>query len=239
MAWGYRILRAAARLVLAEQMRLEIVGIERLPKTGPLLLVSNHLGLTDQFVIAARLKHEVRILTKAELFEWPVLGGLARWADAVPIRRGEADRVALRTIRDTLRGGAWVLVFPEGTYAQSDEPLGMLPVKAGAAWLAWQSGAPIAPIAITGTESVWSPGRGWRIWHRPQVRVVFGEPYTPVWQESLTLKESLRIAADEMATRIAALLPDAYRGVYSAQSSGLATKSTGSASILPGSTPQV
>lgn len=224
MGLGYRILRSVASLVLALQMRLDISGIERLPTSGPLLLVSNHLGLTDQLVIGVRLRHELRILTKAELFEWPIIGWLARRADAVPIRRGEADREALRLMRDLLRGGAWVLVFPEGTYVHADEPLGMIPVKTGAAWLAWHTGAPVAPVAITGTEVVWSPERGWRFWQRPRVRVVFGEPYTPSWPPDAPPKVAWRHIADEMALRIAELLPARYRGAYGLPTAG--TKET-------------
>jgi 1-acyl-sn-glycerol-3-phosphate acyltransferase len=90
----------------------------------------------------------------------------------------------------------------------------MLPVKTGAAWLAWHTGATVQPVAITGTETVWSPGRGWRVWQRPRVRVIFGEPYQPVWPADVAPKIAWRLAADEMATRIAALLPVGYRGVY-------------------------
>ncbi|HEX5156853.1 MAG TPA: lysophospholipid acyltransferase family protein [Ktedonobacterales bacterium] len=214
MGLGYSILRSAAKLILAFQMQLEVRGIERVPRDGPLLFVSNHLGNTDQFAIAVRLPHAVRILAKAELFEWPILGWLARRGDAIPIRRGEADREALRTVRDVLQRGAWVLVFPEGTYVDPGEPLGMLPVKTGAAWLAWHTGATVVPVAITGTEVVWSPGRGWRLWQRPRVRVTFGEPYKPVWPKQAAQKLAWRAAADEMAQRIAALLPEGYRGAY-------------------------
>jgi 1-acyl-sn-glycerol-3-phosphate acyltransferase len=214
MSLGYRLIRMIARLILLLQMRLETSGIEHLPRSGSLLLVSNHLGLTDQFAIAARIPNELRILTKAELFEWPIIGWLARRGDAVPIHRGDADREALRTVRDLLRNGAWVLIFPEGTYVDLDESLGMIPVKTGAAWLALQTDTKIVPVAITGTEVVWSPGRGWRIWQRPRVRVVFGEPYLPTWPENVAAKIAWRAVADEMAHRIASLLPEGYRGVY-------------------------
>jgi 1-acyl-sn-glycerol-3-phosphate acyltransferase len=232
MGVGYRILRSVAKLILIFQMQLEIHGVERLPVAGPLLLVSNHLGNTDQFAIAVRLPHAVHILAKAELFEWPIIGWLARRGDVVPIRRGEADREALRTMRDLLKSGAWVLVFPEGTYVDPGEPLGMLPVKTGAAWLARHTDAPIVPVAITGTEVVWSPGRGWRLWQRPHVCVTFGEPYKPVWTDDVAQKSALRAAADEMAQRIAALLPEGYRGVYVLP----AQERSGGTPILPQST---
>jgi 1-acyl-sn-glycerol-3-phosphate acyltransferase len=233
MGLGYRLIRSAARLVLAFQMRLEIRGAERLPRTGPALLVSNHLGATDQLVIGARLPHELRILTKAELFEWPIIGWLARRGDAVPIRRGESDREALRAVRDLLQGDAWVLVFPEGTYGHGDEPRGMIRVKPGAAWLAWHTGATVVPVAITGTESVWSLSRGWRLWQRPRVCVTFGEPYKPVWPHHVAQKVAWQAIADEMALRIAALLPEDYRGIYALPPPEMMSN----ASILPQSAP--
>ena len=217
MSLGYRVLRSVARVAFAAQMRLENSGAERLPRRGPVLFVSNHLGPTDQFAIVMRLPHEVRILAKAEVFEWPVIGWLARRGEAIPIRRGAVDREAMRTLRDLLLRGAAALVFPEGTYVDADEPLGMIPVKTGAAWLAWHSGAWVVPVAITGTEIVWTPGRGWRVWRlwrRTRVRVVFGEPYQPTWPAGVALKVAWRMVADEMALRIAALLPAGYRGAY-------------------------
>lgn len=236
MGLGYRLIRSAARLVLAFQMRLEIHGVERLPRTGSVLLVSNHLGATDQLAIGAQLPHELRILTKAELFEWPILGWLARRGEAVPIRRGESDRKALYTMRDLLRGGAWVLVFPEGTYGHAGvagEPLGMLPFKPGAAWLARHTDATVVPVAITGAEYVWSLRRGWRLWQRPRVCVIFGEPYKPAWPGNVAEKVAWRIVADAMALRIAALLPEDYRGAYALPTPEMMS----GAPILPQSAP--
>lgn len=233
MGLGYRIIRAVASLVLSLQMRLEITGIERVPPTGPILFVSNHLGITDQLAIGVRLPHELRILAKAEMFEWPILGWLARQSGVVPIRRGEADREAMRTTRDLLRGGAWVLVFPEGTFVDPDAPLGMVPVKTGAAWLAWHTGALVVPVGITGTEIVWSPGRGWRLWQRPPVHVTFGEPYMPVWPAQVAQKVAWRTAADEMAARIAALVPEGYRGAYGIAAQGMSDGAMASPQTTP------
>jgi 1-acyl-sn-glycerol-3-phosphate acyltransferase len=219
-------------------MRLEVSGAERLPPDGPVLFVSNHLGPTDQFAIAMRLPHELRILAKAEVFEWPILGWLARRGEAIPIRRGEADREAMRTLRGLMLRGASALVFPEGTYVDAHEPLGMLPVKTGAAWLAWHTGATVVPVAITGTEILWTPGRGWRLWQfwrRSRVSVVFGEPYRPVWPAGVAPKLAWRSAADEMALRIAALLPEGYRGVYTLRTfpAPTTTETAPDATLLP------
>src|SRR5262245_11426706 len=142
MTKAYWILRALARLLIATQMRvLRVTGRERVPATGSVLLVSNHLGPTDPLPIGVHLRRHVRIMAKAEIFRWPVLGWIARWARGVPIRRGESDREALRIVSRLLVAGECVLVFPEGTYADPPAPSAMLPVKTGAAWLAARRGA--------------------------------------------------------------------------------------------------
>jgi 1-acyl-sn-glycerol-3-phosphate acyltransferase len=116
-----------------------------------------------------------------------------------------------------LAEGGTILLQPEGTYAKPPHPVGLVPFKTGAAFLAVRSGASVLPIALTGTERVWHPGRGWRPWHRPRVRVTFGEPYRPQIPPGLSTKAGYQLMADEMGRRIAALLPEEYRGAYADQ----------------------
>src|SRR5262249_53285746 len=113
-----------------------------------------------------------------------------------------------------LANGECALVFPEGTYAYSPDPAAMLPFKTGAAWLALRAGVPVVPVGIWGTERVWHPSRGWRPWQRPRVEVVFGEPYIPTPPPDLPTKAALVAIAEDMARRVAALIPPAYRGHY-------------------------
>jgi 1-acyl-sn-glycerol-3-phosphate acyltransferase len=209
----FRVVRALVRLLLPLQLRLRADGAGRCPATGPALLVSNHLGLIDPLAIGAQLGRPVRILAKAEMFEWPVIGGLARACGVVPVHRGASDRAALRTLGDALARGECVLLMPEGTYPKVPHPPAMLPLKTGAAFLAVRSGAAVLPVAVTGTERVWSRARGWRPWHRPRVTVRFGEPYRPA-APAHGAKRAYDAIADDMGRRIAALLPDAYRGHY-------------------------
>lgn len=207
-------MQAAISIVLPLQMRLHVMGQAYVPKDGPALLVSNHLGLADPLVIAVRLRRKLRILAKAEIFEWPVIGGIAQWSRAVPIRRGERDLVARDTLERALREGHCVLMFPEGTYAQPPQPAALLPFKTGAAVLAAQTRVLVVPVAVWGSEQVWSPRRGWRPWHCPEVCVRFGEPYYPQQPASLSSPVALQPVADEMARRICALLPERYHGYY-------------------------
>jgi 1-acyl-sn-glycerol-3-phosphate acyltransferase len=218
----YRILRALVRLLLPFQMRLRVSGVERYPRTGALVIVANHLGLLDPLAIGARVPRQIRILAKSEMFEWAVIGWLARLGGVVPVRRGASDREALQTLGQVLAEGGCVLLMPEGTYPKVPLPAAMLPVKTGAAFLVVRSGATVWPVAITGTERIWYRARGWKVWHRPRVTVTFGEPYDPQVPEGLSAKAAYQAVAEDMARRIAAMLPEQYRGYYGRSGAGLA-----------------
>ena len=210
----YRLVRLVTRLVLPLQMRLRVTGSEQAPAQGPTLLVSNHLSNVDPLVIGVALSRELRILAKAEMFGWPIVGPLARGCDVVPIRRGQWDIAALRIIAGKLQAGNVVLIFPEGTYAKPPHPAALLQFKIGAAWLAARVRAPVVPVAVWGSERVWTRGRGWRLWRRPRVYVHFGEPYIPQLPAELSRRDALQPVADEMARRIRDQLPEEYHGYY-------------------------
>jgi 1-acyl-sn-glycerol-3-phosphate acyltransferase len=215
--WFYGIARLALRVLLPLQMRLRVVGAERCPATGPVIIVMNHLGLLDPLIVAARLPRRIRILAKAEVFGWFFVGWVARHTGIVPVRRGASDREALRTLAGVLAAGECVLLLPEGTYPKPPLPPAMLPAKTGAAFLALRSGALVLPVGVTGTERVWVQGRGWRLWQRPRVAVTFGAPFRPQPPPpGVPPKLAYQMVADDMARRCAALLPPAYRGYYAA-----------------------
>lgn len=214
MSGVYRVVRAVIRLALPLQTRLSLTGMEHLPATGPALLVSNHLSAVDPLVIGARLRRPLRILAKAEMLDWPIIGGLSRLCGVVPIQRGEWDLAALSTLRDALREGQCVLIFPEGTYPKPQHSAALLPFKTGAAWLAAQTHALVVPVAIWGSERVWSPRRGWRPWKRPVVHIHFGHGYYPQCPTDVSSSAMLQPTANEMARHIRSQLPERYHGHY-------------------------
>ena len=99
----------------------------------------------------------------------------------------------------------------------------MASFKTGAAWLAVRAGTPIIPVGIWGSERVWAPRREWRFWVRPHVTVAFGKPYVPQalfnpeQSYGSATKVVLQEVTDDMGYRVAALLPEEYRGYYSSQ----------------------
>lgn len=190
--------RSLSRLLL----RLTVRGIENIPCTGGVLLAMNHLGDADSLLVFGFTPRPLTIIGKSEILDWPVLGWLVQFFGMLPIRRGQPDRVGLKLALDVLESGGALLIAPEGRESHSKA---LEPAKGGAAFLAIQSGVPIVPIAITGTESVY---REWLHFRRPCVTLTFDRP--------LCLLPGIkrRAASDLIMQQIASLLPVEYRGVY-------------------------
>lgn len=213
----YRFLTALTRLLVWTFARCEVVGIERVPLDGPLVIVANHLNLLDPPLIAATTPRRVHPMAKRELFETPLVGWVLWPYGAFPVRRFSADMGALRAARNLLRHDAAVLMFPEGTRSKDVQ---LHPALPGAAMVALLADAPVIPVAITGTESVRLPGSlfAWMRGARPRLRVVFGEPVR--LDGSSADGGSAERATDLVMRRIAALLPEEYRGAYGPGSEG-------------------
>jgi 1-acyl-sn-glycerol-3-phosphate acyltransferase len=225
----YRLFLVIGRLLIFLITRRRISGQEHTPTSGALLIVSNHLGNLDPIITGTKLPRRLYILAKVELFSWPLIGWLARQADVIPIRRGQSDRDALRRVLEHLQAGHAVLLYPEGTYPKGNTPIGLIRAQPGAAMLALRSGATILPIGISGSEYVWTRrGLPWNVFRRWPVEVNVGEPYRPTVPPGISQKQALAMVGEEMMRRIAALLPEAYRGYYREQAIP-----TADASVLP------
>src|SRR3984957_10033940 len=164
--WGLRALLVPAFLIY---LRMQRVGREHLPKSGPLLLASNHRSFLDPFVIGTLVRRPVYYFAKRELFEKRWQAWILNSLGAFPVDRGAGDRAAMDTARAILERGDCVVVFPEGTRIRKGS-LGT--PRRGIGRLALESGVPVVPIAVIGSEHV---RRGWRI--RPRkVRLRVGRP---------------------------------------------------------------
>jgi glycerol-3-phosphate dehydrogenase (NAD(P)+) len=164
--WTLRAIVVPAFLIY---FRMQRIGREHLPRSGPLLLASNHRSFLDPFVIGTLVRRPVYYFAKRELFERRWQAWVLNALGAFPVDRGAGDRDAMDTARTILARGDCVVVFPEGTRVRPG-PLGQ--PRRGIGRLALESGAPVVPVAVIGTEDV---RRGWRI--RPRkVRVRVGAP---------------------------------------------------------------
>lgn len=164
---GWVLVRGFARWV----WRLEVLGAERVPLEGGLIVASNHLSVLDPPLIGCAAPRELRYMAKAELFEYRLFARFIRRLGAFPVERGTADVGAIKTALRLLSEGHAVLIFIEGTRGTGAY---LLPPTPGATLLARQSGAPVLPTAIVGTEQAWRKGA--KLPRRAQVKVGFGEP---------------------------------------------------------------
>lgn len=150
-------------------LRMSRIGREHLPRRGPLLLAANHRSFLDPFVIGTLVRRPVYYMAKRELFERRWQAWVLNALGAFPVDRGAGDREAMRTARAILERGDCVVIFPEGTRTRRG-PLGE--PHRGVGRLALETGAPVAPVSLIGTEEV---RRGW--WIRPRkVRLRVGRP---------------------------------------------------------------
>ena len=165
----YRTVRGVAVPFMRLWWGLRIEGEENVPEEGAAIITPNHKSFFDSFFLAAATKRHLRFMGKSELFEGrfgKTLVGLG----AFPVERGSSDDDALETARLILEQGGLLSLFPEGTRVRDPDELGV--PKRGAVRLALETGAPLIPAAITGTEKLFAGPVP-----RPRtVRVAFGAP---------------------------------------------------------------
>jgi 1-acyl-sn-glycerol-3-phosphate acyltransferase len=210
-------LRAALRRVLlaviGPLLGLRLIGVENVPPEGPLLVASNHLSNADPLILELAFPRPLFFMGKTELFHNPVFRWFLRRFGGFPVERGTADRAALRHAHTVLSQGIAMGIYPEGGRSRTGA---LVAGQRGAGLLALQSGAPVLPVAIYGTE--FFPVNGEMPPRRPKdiargVTVAFGRPFRVPERV-----DGRRVASDEatrlIMERIAELLPERYRGVY-------------------------
>ncbi|NLG83405.1 MAG: 1-acyl-sn-glycerol-3-phosphate acyltransferase [Firmicutes bacterium] len=179
----YRFLGLFVRFVLATLYRWRVVGRERIPLRGGCVVVANHCNFFDPIVLGAAVlpRRIVRFMAKAEVFTWPVLGRLARWLYAFPVRRGLPDRQAITTAFNVVREGHVLGLFPEGTRHRDGR---LHELRGGAAMVHLATGAPIVPVGLAGTERL-------KLFRFPRVVVWIGEPLVLPDTEKMSEKEAI------------------------------------------------
>ncbi len=208
----YWSLLAVVKAVVLAFTATEIVGREKMPRQGALIMASNHFNNADPPLLGAVMPRRLVFMAKHEMFQWPIIGMMARLAGAFPVRRFEADLGALRKAAEILRGGEVLAMFPEGHRSEDGK---LHKAHPGTALLALRSDAPVLPVAVSGTQKISIIRlpidclRG----HRPHIRVTLGDPFFLPPVERVTAEEAQR-CTDIIMAKIAALLPSDQRGAY-------------------------
>ena len=165
----YWLARAILQPFFLVYFRMRRIGMEHVPKDGAVIIAANHRSFMDPWVIGMMLRRPVYYVAKTELFHRRLRAWLLSSLGAFPVDRGNGDRDAMDAARRILERGDVVVIFPEGTRTRPG-PLG--PPKRGVGRLALETGAPVVPVALIGTEAI---RRGWRI--RPhKVSIRAGRP---------------------------------------------------------------
>ena len=167
----YWLSRAILQPFFHLYFRMSRIGREHVPESGPVIFAANHRSFLDPFVIGTIARRPIYYVAKEELFRYRVVGWFLNALGAFPVRRGVGDQDMLATAKAILARGDCVLMFPEGTRTR---PGALGRPKRGVGRLALETGAPVVPVAVIGTEAV---RKGWVI--RPRkVRIRVGSPLT-------------------------------------------------------------
>jgi 1-acyl-sn-glycerol-3-phosphate acyltransferase len=212
LSWKRKVLRWLLKgfvwVVIRLLTKLTLDGRENLPRKGPVLMVSNHLGDADGIVGLAIAKVPFDLMGKIELYDVSYWGKLMDWYGMIWVHRGRPDRRALRAVLNGLAEGRILAIAPEGRESIS----GALEQGTdGAAYIALKADVPIIPVAFTGTEN-------WRVYsnlkklRRTHIAVTIGPSFR--LQQTGDRRADIKQGTQTIMKTLAEMLPRDYQGVY-------------------------
>ena len=195
----YKIFKIICRLWFGAILRTKVVGTENIPKNGAFILAANHVSNWDPPFLGTFIDREINYMGKEELFKNPIMAWICRNLHVFPVKRGAADKNAIKTALKLLKDGKCFGIFPEGTRSK-DGTLGK--AQNGVSLIAAMSKAPIIPAAIVNTEKIFSRDEFF-----PQTAVIYGSPMK--FSGSTKDKDALEDFAQEIMNEIAKLKENA------------------------------
>jgi 1-acyl-sn-glycerol-3-phosphate acyltransferase len=211
MTLSQKILLTTCKPLLNILFFWKVEGRENIPLTGPLILVSNHVHLLDPFFLSFSFPRWIHFMAKQELFRSPFLRPWLRWAGCLSIRRRGKIREKqelLKRTRDVLEQGLILGMFPEGSRGHDGK---LRKGKPGSAVIALKTNVPILPVGVVGTDKV--KGISW-LWKRPSIVINIGKPFRLPSTNNNISKSQRQLLTTQLMSKIAALLPPEYQGVY-------------------------
>ena len=200
----YRAVHLFIRVVIFRWVRTEVRGAEHLDLEGPVIVAPVHRSNLDSPLVAGTARRRMRALGKQSLFVNPIGAWVCAALGAIPVRRGEADRDAMRSARRILDDGEMMIVFPEGTRQTGDRVAGVFD---GMSYLASKTGATIVPVGVAGTEKALPPGA--KFLHRCRTAVVVGAPIAA--PEGRMSRPALRAFSEQVGAELQAVFDEANR----------------------------
>jgi 1-acyl-sn-glycerol-3-phosphate acyltransferase len=168
--WVYDVVRMVSTPISLAIYRARAIEVDNVPASGPVILAANHFSNYDHFLAGVWLRRRIRFLGKSQLFRQnKVLDYIYRNGGVIPVRRGHADEEAFVTMHAVLDRGGCLMIYCEGGRSRTGE-LGE--PRPGVGRIALESGVPVVPIAIHGSQGI----RSWRRLVFPKVTIRFGEP---------------------------------------------------------------
>lgn len=208
MPWFFDVARVIVRMLLFLFTNWQVRGRENIPREGAVIVVANHINLTDPPILGVSLGRKTVFMAKKEVFHSRFLSYFLRGCGVFPVHRGQLDREALRQANQLLTRGLALIMFPEGSRSKNDQ---LQPAFPGSALIALRNGVPILPVGIAGTEKI--KGIAWLL-RRPRVIINIGHLFSPPPVGGKLTKVELAGLTNSIMARIAELLPLEYRGHY-------------------------
>jgi len=209
MKFGFHGVNALVRAAFRLVCRVDKSELARIPATGPLILIGNHINFLETPVFLAWMDNPaITGIAKRETWKNPLFYFLFNVWEIIPIDRGTVDREAFRLSFEALAKGKILALSPEGTRSKDGR---LLKGKPGISYLAARSAATVVPVAFWGHENFWLNLKHLR---RTDLHITVGQPFRLTAEAGGIARDVREAVADEMMFKIAELLPEKNRGMY-------------------------